>query len=57
MFVELLGWSEEGERGDKGKVSVGRGGRVSGLVGVGTFSCEGKLGVSGERWGVVCVSG
>ena len=45
-------WSEEGERGDKGKVIVGRGGRVIGLVGVGMFSCEGKLGVSGERWGV-----
>ena len=31
---------------------VGRGGRVIGLGGVCTFSWEGKLGVSGERWGV-----
>ena len=30
---------------------VGRGGRVSGLGGVSTFSWEGKLGVSGERVG------
>ena len=49
LFVELLGCSEEDERGERGNVNVGRGGRVSGRVGVGTCSCEGKLGVSGER--------